>query len=106
MPTLDATEPLTVREGQDEITLSLTLDEDHTGETLVVYLTDQIGNVHEIGEATGVGKGESMEIPVTFDVPPKRSYVLEVGPKDRSLPAVWPEGSEEATVKVREAKFT
>lgn len=81
-----------------------TLDENHVGETLVAYLTDELGNVHAIGEATGVGKGESMEIPVTFDVPPKRSYALEVAPKDRSLPAVWPEGSEEGTVKVRASR--
>lgn len=101
----DAAYRIDVREGQGDLALKLTLERDFSGTVLAVYLTDRRGATHTIGEATGVGKGDDMLIAVTFDVPPARVYSLEVGPKDESLPPIFPEQDEQAEVFVHDALY-
>jgi len=105
MSSLDATGTLRVVEGQDDIILNVTHDDPGTeGEVIVVYLTSQLGKTYAIGEATARAPGEETLIPVTFDVPPVE-YDMEVGPQDKSLPSVFPESDETATVEVYENRY-
>lgn len=100
----NATELITVKEGQGRYALQLTLEEDYSSTVLVLYLIDRLGDVHEVGAATGVGKGQDMIISPTFDVPPGL-YKAEVGPQDRSLPAIWPQQGQEGEVKVEDIGY-
>jgi len=100
----DATQTLTVKEGQDRYAIELTLEEDYSSTVLVLYLISSLGDVHEAGRATGTSKGETMIISATFDVPPG-VYSVEVGPEDKTLPAVWPEQGEEGHVTVEDIQY-
>lgn len=98
-------EEIFVEEGNDELSVTFTPSDDLTDHVIAVYLTDVLGNTYVIGEATGKSIGETMIIACTVDVPPCKSYTVEIGPKDKSTPPVWPRQGQEGVIQVHDLAY-